>query len=447
MVRSSFEPLLSFAAGGLAEAWTGGVYPLNDAELADFPFDFRTLEPHYASVVQRIGVTAQRDDLARFCPWFDGYLDPVEVDAHSAHLLDRYGKLRVALNREGFFLGRSRVAVLSRDSGERRACANLGRCLWGCPRQALYAPSSTLRELRRHPGFRYVQHAYVTHFTYESDRVSGVIATLHGARRQRFVADVYVLAAGTLCSSKILLDSVFMATGKVHELGGLMDNRQIMLPFVSLGMLCRPVQTHSYQFHQIALGIQQTKPEEYVHGQITTLKAASVHPIVQSLPLDFRSALSLFRMAHSGLGVANVWLHDRRNSANVITIRPRSAGEGTDLVLRYTANDHDRVHNAIDLATRALRKLGCVVPPGMTKVLPHGSSVHYAGTVPMQRDAGQFTSTGDCRSHDFRNLYFADASTFPFLPAKNLTFTLMANAIRVGEGLARSLDAEARLSK
>src|SRR5262245_45933408 len=34
------HPLLSFAAGGLAEAWTAGCYPLNNAELSAFPFDY-----------------------------------------------------------------------------------------------------------------------------------------------------------------------------------------------------------------------------------------------------------------------------------------------------------------------------------------------------------------------------------------------------------------------
>ena len=36
-------------------------------------------------------------------------------------------------------------------------------------------------------------------------------------------------------------------------------------------------------------------------------------------------------------------------------------------------------------------------------------------------------------SSDIENLYFADGSTFPDLPAKNLTFTLMANASRIAE--------------
>ena len=35
------------------------------------------------------------------------------------------------------------------------------------------------------------------------------------------------------------------------------------------------------------------------------------------------------------------------------------------------------------------------------------------------------------QSHDFENLYLVDGVTFPFLPAKNLTFTLMANAARI----------------
>ena len=435
---SGFEPVISFAAGGLAEAWTGGVYPLNDGELVDFPFGFSTLAPHYATVVRRIGITATRDDLERYSPWFEDYQEPLETDPHSARLLERYARARPGLNKDlGFYLGRSRVAVLSRDLEDRNECNYLGRCLWGCPREALYAPSSTLKQLRRHPGFRYLPGLYVTHFTYDGDTVTGIAATaVADGTRHQFSADAYALAAGTLCSSKILLESIFQRTGRVLELGGLMDNRQMMIPFLNLGMLGQVVETHSYQFHQIALGITRGRSEEYVHGQISTLKAAAVHPVVQNLPFDLRSSLAIFRATHGALGVANVWLHDRRDARNVVTIRPRPNGEGTDLVIRYAADDDaDRVAKTMRTVKRALWRLGCVVPPGMAKVLPHGASIHYAGTVPMSREHREFTCTPDCRSHDFSNLYFADGVSFPFLPAKNLTFTLMANAIRIGDAL------------
>jgi len=77
--------------------------------------------------------------------------------------------------------------------------------------------------------------------------------------------------------------------------------------------------------------------------------------------------------------------------------------------------------------------LGCIVPPGMIHVRPMGASVHYAGTIPMSSEKVSFTVSRSCRSHDFHNLYIVDGAAFPCLPAKNITFTLMANAVRVAE--------------
>jgi choline dehydrogenase-like flavoprotein len=62
-----------------------------------------------------------------------------------------------------------------------------------------------------------------------------------------------------------------------------------------------------------------------------------------------------------------------------------------------------------------------------------GASVHYAGTLPMSRRRAAYATSEYCQSHDFGNLYIVDGTTFPFLPSKNLTFTLMANAVRVAE--------------
>jgi len=82
---------------------------------------------------------------------------------------------------------------------------------------------------------------------------------------------------------------------------------------------------------------------------------------------------------------------------------------------------------------KVIRRLGCIIPPAMLHVRPMGASVHYAGTVPMSPIRAPMTVSRFCRSHDFDNLYFVDGSTFPFLPSKNITFTLMANAVRVAE--------------
>ncbi len=69
----------------------------------------------------------------------------------------------------------------------------------------------------------------------------------------------------------------------------------------------------------------------------------------------------------------------------------------------------------------------------MAHMRPMGASVHYAGTIPMTREAAPLTATPEGQSRDFRNLWLVDGSTFPFLPAKNLTLTLMANSARIAD--------------
>jgi choline dehydrogenase-like flavoprotein len=59
--------------------------------------------------------------------------------------------------------------------------------------------------------------------------------------------------------------------------------------------------------------------------------------------------------------------------------------------------------------------------------------VHYSGTLPMRRSKVNWALSEKCQSYDIANMFVVDGSAMPFLPAKNLTYTLMANAARVGD--------------
>ena len=93
-----FQPLASFAQGGLAEAWTGGVYPLNDGELAAFPFGYADILPYYELVAKRIGISGTVDDLSRFMPVHQHLMPPLELEEHSATIMKTYERRRARLN-------------------------------------------------------------------------------------------------------------------------------------------------------------------------------------------------------------------------------------------------------------------------------------------------------------------------------------------------------------
>ncbi len=433
-----FSPLVSHARGGLAEAWTGGSYELRDEELEDFPFDGPELRPHYATVARRIGVTAADDDLRRFSPLSAPYQAPLAPDDHSAWLLQRYEDRRARLNANGFYLGRSRVAVLSAAMGERRECGALGRCLWGCPRGSLYAPSLTLADLLAHPRFTYRPGLLVRHVIVGGGaRAVGVAATpVGGGSQVELRGDRVILAAGALASTQLYLQT--LATQGRHDvvLPGLMDNRHVMVPFVNLHRVGAEVRLDSYQFHMLAIALARGHWRNDVHGQVTALKAAAVHPIVHALPFDVKTSLRVFRRMRAALGVANVWLADTRRDANVARLLQLGDGS-TRLVLEYSDDSSDlgATQAAIDVTRRGLAGLGCIAPRGMAKILPRGSSVHYAGTLPMSRAEDEHTTSALGEVRGIPMLHVVDGAGFPWLPAKNLTFTLMANATRIATAL------------
>lgn len=430
---SGFAPLVSFAAGGLAEAWTGGCYPFRDEELAAFPFGYRELEPYYVEVARRIGICGTDDDLARFMPYHDGLMEPLELDEHSRRLLTAYEKRRGELHRRGCFLGRSRVATLSRDHAGRKACNYSGRCLWGCPTDSLYTPSVTLRECQAYPNFTYAGGLYASHFRYTAGgRVTALVAREEATGNEReFEAGRLALAAGTLSSSRIMLESIRRDSGERPVLRGLMDNRQVLMPFVNLAMIGRPFNPNSYQYHQLAIGVDAGDPMDYVHGLVTTLKTALIHPLIQALPFDLGTATMLFRDLHAALGLVNINFSDNRRDENSLALE--SDGR---LAIHYRADEKEPARLAA--ARRGFQgllwKLNCVAPGSMTHVRPMGASVHYAGTLPMSAERRPLTCSPSGESRDFSNLYFVDGTGFPALPSKNLTFTLMANAARVAAG-------------
>jgi choline dehydrogenase-like flavoprotein len=214
-----------------------------------------------------------------------------------------------------------------------------------------------------------------------------------------------------------------------------MDNRQLLMPFINLKMIGKLYNPDTYQYHQLAFNIESDKPEENVHCLVTTLKSAMVHPIVQNTPLDLRNSLFIFRHIRAALGLVNINFHDTRRETNYLTLDMDKNISEPILYIKYVPNVEEQalIKHTIKTVKHILRRLKCIVPPRMIHVRPMGASVHYAGTIPMTKERRAFATSEYCQSHDFENLYIVDGSTFPFLPAKNITFTLMANAIRVAE--------------
>ena len=102
-----------------------------------------------------------------------------------------------------------------------------------------------------------------------------------------------------------------------------------------------------------------------------------------------------------------------------------------------TAAAERHIFAARNRLVKYLKKCGAYYVPSSLKFSPPGGDAHLAGTIPMGGD-GILSSSKFGELNLAKNVYVVDGSALPSLPAKHCSFTIMANAHRIGRFLAEN---------
>ena len=198
--------------GGKTFCWARESYRYSDYEFKaasrdgygeDWPFSYKDLEPYYDKVESYIGVSASRENLEQMP---DGqFLPPMNLSCGS--LLAK----KVIEEKFGWRVMPDRVANLTVPHRGRPACHYCDECQRGCYTASYFnSPSVTLPAAARTGRFRLISDVVVSHVVMDPDEASarGVYAIDRVTKAHReFQAKVVVLAASTLESTRILLNS------------------------------------------------------------------------------------------------------------------------------------------------------------------------------------------------------------------------------------------------
>ncbi len=115
--------------------------------------------------------------------------------------------------------------------------------------------------------------------------------------------------------------------------------------------------------------------------------------------------------------------------------------------LIYSHNNTDAYERLRWRCEEALRKVealyGRPSPTFLHSRLGISGVSHQTGTLRFGGDPRSSVLDTHCKAHDLSNLYVVDGSFFPSCGAVNPSLTIMANAIRVSEHIARVLNANA----
>lgn len=416
--QDGFQAVMSYAAGGLANAWGAGVFEFSEQDLRGFPYSSHDLRPFYNILHKEIGVSGSADDdLAEYWgPAVD--LQPaLKLSPVADQILSAYKRNRKAYNDSGFTVGRPRLAILTQDYGGRRAFAYDNTEFYRPNNPAIYHPGYTLDKLISEKKVNYFDGQLVSEYHETPDGIEVFTQDLKSSQRQIFKAKKLILAAGALQSAAIVLRSNRDFSSEVP----LMDNPISFLPIIFPRLFGTAAKRNYYGGAELVL-VSRPKDQAIIQASIYSLAGVMRSDLVREFPFYWAGNLWAARYFSPAIGVAQFFYPDSIQRGNFLKIN--AAGS---INIRYRKVQDSNVETSL---ARLLRKSGFICFSSLAKRPVSGSSIHYAGTLPMNSSYKYHTKPNGQLSGT-RNVYVADAASFPSLSSKNLTLTIMANAMRI----------------
>jgi choline dehydrogenase-like flavoprotein len=430
-IRSTVATMTqSFAYGGLANAWGAGTYRFTGDDLRHFPLPPGALDPYYDVLTRAIGISGTGDDdLAAHFGSAEGLQPPLRLDRLAAYALSGYERRRDRFRAAGFTLGRTRLAVLSERLNDRDACAYDNLAFWEPRVKYVYVPGWTLDALIARRAIEYRDQQLVVRFRERVDGVDVVARDLTSGVENVYSAARLVLAAGALNSARLALRSFDDSDTELP----LLDNLPSMVPFVAPRFIGDMLDLSAHGLGQLNV-VFKDGDADYLQGTFHSYTALLAGEVIMEFPLPTRGTVAASKFVLPGLSVVTFFYPSEPHPQNHV----RMDSDGT-LVVTYDTSPPTGLAEGRLIAL--MRGCGFWSHPALCRVSPRGAGIHYAGTLPMSREAGRpYTTDVSGRLQQCRHVYVADAAVFPFLPGKNHTFTVMANAMRVGREVAASLD-------
>lgn len=422
----------SFATAGLSNVWGAAVLPYHARDIADWPIGVKDLAPHYSAAARLLNVSGVKDRLETEFPMFSDGRSSLKPSRQAAAVMRDLEASAAVLDAAGWRFGYARLAVEAGVNSAGRSCVYCGLCLYGCPYGLIYNAKSTLDQLRHRDHFSYRPDVVVTRIVESSAGVR-----IHGRGRTTGEALVFdgervCLAAGTFATTAILLSSLDAYDTPVR----MKDSQYFLLPVLRYHGETRVRDEPLHTLSQIFVELMDP-----VHSPLTR------HLQVYTYNDWYLGAIKrrigpLFRMLKPGLDallgrllVVGGYLHSDLSSQ--VSGSLRRTGATSTLVLRGEVNAATRpaVNGVVEELTRHRRHLRGIPLSPLLEVCGPGRGYHSGGSFPMRSSPTGFES--DCwgRPSGFARVHAVDATVFPSIPAGPITFTIVANAHRIGSAL------------
>jgi len=387
-------------------------------------------------------------DYAEIAPWYDRAEDKLGVTGTHGipHLpVSNNGKILYAGARAlGYTaVGQTHMAINSQPRAGRPACQQAGYCVAGCTFAAKWStlyteiPAAELTgrcEVRAESHVLKIEHD-------RQGRVSGVIYADAEGNRQRQRARVVCLAANSIESPRLLLNSAssMFPAGLANSSGQVGKNYTRHVSGSVFAVFDKPV--HMYRGTTQSSFVQDEAPHHDARGFAGGYLLELISMGLPALAANFapgRWGREYASILDSYDHLAGVWIvgEDLSVESNRVSLHHERKDRFGLPIANVHSDDHPNDLAMQEHAYRQAAALYEAVGATRTVRVPPYPATHNMGTNRMADSPRDGVVNRFGRSHDIANLFVSDGSQFTSSSAENPTLTIVALAIRQADHIA-----------
>lgn len=429
LVSDSFFPFESLAHGGLGNAWGAGCYMFSEEEFRKMGLERSLFLDGYRTVAERIGISAADDDAAPFMvSGLQGIMPALRPEPRMQSILDKYVRQRSRFQSEGFHMGLPALAAISMDKNGRKAFDYVDMEFWHDQQRSVYRPWMTIDEMQERPGFRKQSGRLAVSFKETDDGVELLTLNMDTGEQETFQARRLLLCPGVLGTARLVMRSFDYA-----ERLPILCNPYSYVPMLDWRQMGRAMPPRRSGMGQLVMFHDPDgRNADVSMAAMFTYRSLMLFRLVKEAPLNFSDGRALMQYLLSGMTISGI--HHPESGGDGRFLRMVSdadtpTGDRMEASYRLSDAEKEELVQRERKFYRMFRRLGLLplkkVDPGM------GSSIHYAGALPVSGRELPLHTSVEGRLHGTRSIWVGDASSFRYLPAKGISFTIMANAHRV----------------
>jgi len=429
-VSKSFSPMQSLGYGGLGIGWGVQCWAYSDNDLHETGLNSKEIREAYEVVSSRIGISATRDAASSYTiAGLKQFQPSAHVDRNHRYIQSRYQKLGNHFRKGGFYVGRTPLALLTKAHKERKAYRYLDTDFYSDADKSAWRPWITINQLRKKSNFHYIGNILVTSFEEHDGIVTISALDIKNGKGREFKARKFILATGALGSARIVMRS----QGKIGTKVPVLSNPHSYIPCVQPKFFGRGYESKKLGFGQLSYFMDPEGKDSGVSvASSYSYQSLMLFRIIAQLPFNFADGRTLAQYLTPGLVILIAQHPDYASDNKYLKlIKDTGSPTGDAIEAHYEVSPEDETRwNKREKRLMAYMRQLHTIPVKRVKT-EHGSGIHYAGTLPFSDKEKPLHLAKTGRLHGTHNVYVADSSGFLFLPAKGLTFTIMANAHNV----------------